>query len=327
MTCAMIIPLPLLSSAPDTAVLDLASKESLARDCNSSDCVSLRGSLKPISSVKWKQDSWHKFLFGRICGSSHTQSFEDWWISRLRESRANHTATQGNDKADQTSGSCLTNGLTDSNSCNQASSSSRTSKDCSQAKCQMELFASSGQSKDLNAWVTGLRQAYSARLKSVRLTKEKGCSSSVNWPTAAARDWKGCGNAVDRKDGKHRLDTLEAVALFGPPAPASSSTSGNRQGSCNSWATPKARDHKGSEAKNYPRRDKSNNLNDHVAYVEKPNAKLNPRWVEVLMGVPIGWVQPAPDCGNRTDELRLLGNGVVVATAEKAFKTLLKEMK
>jgi hypothetical protein len=31
-------------------------------------------------------------------------------------------------------------------------------------------------------------------------------------------------------------------------------------------------------------------------------------------------------CDNRTDELRLLGNGVVPATAELAFKTLLNEI-
>ena len=31
-------------------------------------------------------------------------------------------------------------------------------------------------------------------------------------------------------------------------------------------------------------------------------------------------------CDNRTDELRLLGNGVVPATAEKAFKVLFAEI-
>jgi hypothetical protein len=31
-------------------------------------------------------------------------------------------------------------------------------------------------------------------------------------------------------------------------------------------------------------------------------------------------------CDNRTDELRLLGNGVVSQTAELAFKTLIKEL-
>jgi hypothetical protein len=34
----------------------------------------------------------------------------------------------------------------------------------------------------------------------------------------------------------------------------------------------------------------------------------------------------AASIGNRTDELRLLGNGVVPATAERAFRTLLKEL-
>jgi hypothetical protein len=31
-------------------------------------------------------------------------------------------------------------------------------------------------------------------------------------------------------------------------------------------------------------------------------------------------------CDNRTDELRLLGNGVVPATAERAFRVLIKEL-
>jgi hypothetical protein len=58
--------------------------------------------------------------------------------------------------------------------------------------------------------------------------------------------------------------------------------------------------------------------------------KLNPRWVETLMGVPQGWVSPEPvtptTCTNRTDELRLLGNGVVPQTAAKAFTVLIKRL-
>ena len=55
---------------------------------------------------------------------------------------------------------------------------------------------------------------------------------------------------------------------------------------------------------------------------------LNPRWVETLMGVPVGWCDPLWNgdpcsCTNRYDELRLLGNGVVPATAEVAIRTLL----
>jgi len=64
--------------------------------------------------------------------------------------------------------------------------------------------------------------------------------------------------------------------------------------------------------------------------------KLNPRWVETLMGLPIGWTMPSctelnnPEiytaCDNRVDELRLLGNGVVPQTVAKAFYTLLQRL-
>ena len=58
---------------------------------------------------------------------------------------------------------------------------------------------------------------------------------------------------------------------------------------------------------------------------------LNPRWVETLMGVPVGWCDPLWNqdpcsCTNRYDELRLLGNGVVPATAEVAIRTLLTRL-
>ena len=73
----------------------------------------------------------------------------------------------------------------------------------------------------------------------------------------------------------------------------------------------------------------------HRAIIKKhfgPGTKLNPRWVETLMGLPVGWCMPSCEklndpeiydkCDNRTDELRLLGNGVVPATAQRAWETL-----
>lgn len=72
--------------------------------------------------------------------------------------------------------------------------------------------------------------------------------------------------------------------------------------------------------------------------------RLNPRWVECLMGIPVGWVNPtcdvlyptestnSEDCDiyqnlyNNESEIRLLGNGVVPNTAAKAFCVLLKEL-
>ena len=71
-----------------------------------------------------------------------------------------------------------------------------------------------------------------------------------NWPTATARDWKGCGNAITRKDGKHRIDNLEAVIKYGHPDRDNPNTNGKSQES---------------------------------------QGKLNPDWVEHLMGLPVGW--------------------------------------
>ena len=69
--------------------------------------------------------------------------------------------------------------------------------------------------------------------------------------------------------------------------------------------------------------------------VQSSSGKLNPRWVETLQGIPVGWVMPSCDSlnepqyygiyDNRTDELRMLGNGVVPATAAKAWVVLNKQ--
>jgi len=182
-------------------------------------------------------------------------------------------------------------------------------------------------------WVIEQRREYSVRLKSAHLTRESG-SSSLAWPTATARDWKGCGNATTRKDGKHRIDNLEAVIKYGhpdraklrdavetyekknwptattrdwkdtnatvPPSranpskqtlgqrvahvglqdQANPSTNGKSQGS---WSTPQARDWKGPEGRAYKGQTKD------LPSQTEAQGKLNPDWVESLMGLPTGW--------------------------------------
>jgi hypothetical protein len=54
------------------------------------------------------------------------------------------------------------------------------------------------------------------------------------------------------------------------------------------WGTPTARDHKsgrGNEEREYK---------ELTPMVERTQTgKLNPRWVETLMGLPIGWTMPS----------------------------------
>ena len=129
--------------------------------------------------------------------------------------------------------------------------------------------------------------SYGAKLRDAVETYEK-----KNWPTATARDWKGCGNATTRKDGKHRIDNLEAVIKYGHLDQANHSTTGKSQGS-QQWATPRAnkvhpviteenREH-------LANRNKSNLEEEIAGHCGKAQGKLNPDWVEQLMGLPVGW--------------------------------------
>jgi len=64
-----------------------------------------------------------------------------------------------------------------------------------------------------------------------------------------------------------------------------------------SWATPQTRDAKGAEG----RMIREGNFSDLPSQTEventgtwnRNNGKLNPRWVETLMGLPVGWVMPS----------------------------------
>ena len=130
--------------------------------------------------------------------------------------------------------------------------------------------------------------------------------TSEAWPTASARDWKDTpGMALDgvNPDGSHRDRTdllprkvyeMERAGppptASGPPDPVKRSTSGSPAGQ---WLTPRA---------NEPGTDPNfvNRMGDRGAHcfvalnaqVESKSAgKLNPSWVETLMGLPLGWTQ------------------------------------
>jgi len=305
-----IIPSQLLNSAPDMAALDLASKTSLANDCDASHIVSLRGLLKPISSVKWKKDSWMSHLFGTILKPSLTENFTDWWTSSLQDTLVNRSQPLASEQERKTQDTCGLGSQTEFGFSDQECAFSRMSKDTSR-------WDSPASSATWKSWVTRCRGEYSARVKSAHLTSASGCSSwatptallgsmyaernalernsmslasqasLTTWPTPIAKDWKGCGNAVQRKDGKHRLDTLEAVVMFGLPAPANPSTDGSRP---ESWATPIMGD---SHLASTPEVAQKRIEEGKVTLSRQNPGKLNPRWVETLMGLPIGWTMPS----------------------------------
>ena len=137
-------------------------------------------------------------------------------------------------------------------------------------------------------WVTQQRGDYSQRVK---LAHPINASGSSSWPTASARDWKdttGCSLDATNPDGSHRNRRDRLVGAI---------------------AAELAGQH-----------DRANRS------TTGKSQGLNPDWVCQLMGIPVGWVHPE-GVRNRTDELRMLGNGVVPQTAAKAFTTLIQRMK
>jgi hypothetical protein len=64
-----------------------------------------------------------------------------------------------------------------------------------------------------------------------------------------------------------------------------------------SWATPQSRDAKGAEGRMI-REGQSTDLPSQTEVAptgqwNRANGKLNPRWVETLMGLPVGWTMPS----------------------------------
>jgi len=241
-------------------------------------------------------------------------------------------------------------------------------------------LAQSTSAKEYLSWPT-IKVTQAQDCASERRRQSPSLDSAVkSWPTPNAADSIQGGTT----QGNRKSQNL-SVAVYGLADQGNHSTHGNRP---ESWATPQSRDFRSAEGNqdrwNNPER--SQNLNDqmkawatprtgiraetHYSYdrgrsnIEEQagasvtgGGKLNPRWVETLMGLPVGWVMPscthpiaspatvvtesyagsaenttgsanalgqiATMTDNRTDELRLLGNGVVPATAALAFRTLL----
>lgn len=104
-------------------------------------------------------------------------------------------------------------------------------------------------------WVIERRGDYLARLKSVPRTNGKEFLSSVNWPSPVASEVRqGFQDRSRGKKGSQESLTTAVIKISGRFGPTSPNPHGNPQGS---------------------------------------PVNLNPRWVELLMGLPVGWTMPS----------------------------------
>ena len=328
-----ILPKSIMSAYALDTEASTSDSEECAQICEQSLIRRSKHSPAKTYLREWKAGNLTRLRSGLISSHSLGDRFVIEWTSSLQDTHANHSPQQGSEQERMTQDTCGLGSQTEFGFCDQECASLKMSKDTSPLDSARSL-------ENWKKWVTKCRGEYSLRVKSAHPTSASAC---LSWPTTAARDWKGCGNAVTRKDGKHRLDTLEAVVIhgkdawqtpttnmdmvrseegiqkrkefrasigrksipdgnlgeqmqrvikYGPPAPANPSTNGSRQGS---WRTPSSSDGEGGVmemregcAGKYKLRD---HVNHNISLQSK--AKLNPRWVETLMGLPIGWTMPS----------------------------------
>lgn len=304
-----------LDSVQDTEALNLGLEES-SKLCAQSLFVRSKPSPLRTWSQKWKRDSWSQFLYGRILKPSLGEAFVTEWTSLLEVIPASHLVQPVSDLEKTTLDTSGHGSQMELELCDPESASLRMSKDTS-------ALDSERSSANWKALVTKRRGEYSARVKLAHLINASEC---LSWPTCAARDYKGESGSGRQERKGNPADTLpNAVAQqHGQADPASLSTNGSlpeswatpstmdhinvvgkpedrssaaNKGGCKNlreevhqWATPQTRDHRSGDRERFQNPDRSKNLNDQMLV---QNAKLNPRWVETLMGLPIGWTMPS----------------------------------
>jgi len=311
------------ASVADTKALGLDS-EAFSQICERSLTWRGKDSLSRTWLQRWKRESWIQHLSTRTLKPSHTESFVDAWTSSLADSRANHSALLESVQALKTQGISSHTSETESGSANLELFSSKTLKELSQVRPPMESRFSSMSSESWKDWVTEQRQEFSQRVKSAHLTRESGSSSwatpqafdhvnivrtpeklaqtraeknagcmnlreqvhypNMNHSRKAAKNWPTPTTAEGTKIGNQpnfgQVGLSNHPSIVGQPDRAKLNKSGKSQ---ESWSTPQARDWKGAEGRAYKGQTK-----DLPAQTES-QGKLNPDWVEQLMGLPVGW--------------------------------------
>ena len=311
-----------LASVAGTKALDLDSEE-FSQICEKSLTWRGKDSQQRTWFQRWKRESWMQHLCSRTLKPSHTESFVDAWTSYLEDSRANRSALAESVRELKTQDTCFHLSEMESEIANPELFSSKTLKELSQPKQERENQFSNMSSESWKDWVTEQRREYSQRLKLAHLTrgseslswlspvvqdsKHSGTNlgpngrrdllvNQVNWPTPAARDYKGSYSpaALIRNDGKSRMDLLPQVVEYDKTSwPTPTVGEGSKIGNQTNYGQKGLSNHP--SIVGLPDRDKlkksGKSQESLPIHIPKLRGKLNPDWVEQLMGLSVGFTQ------------------------------------
>ena len=316
-----IVPKTLSAFVPDTEGLNLDLDER-AWMC----AQSLMSRSKPSAAPTWlrrlKKDEWMTRLSTRILKPSLHESFEEKFVESLGATPVSRFQAQGSEKEKTTQGtyghtSDSTSGQLDlfGASLKMSEATPRwgygescpiwkkmvteRSGDCSARRKQARLTNAS----DASSWPTP-RAGNPGSRKPGTGGKILAEEAKKNWATPQSTDGDRAHQIRKRSELSEKAkkggcrNLREDVFNFGPPALEKSSTSGKNHGS---WPTARSSDAEGGRIKTEQtekgfrsKREKSDQyfgakLRDAAEMNKPPAMKLNPNWVEQLMGLPIGW--------------------------------------
>jgi len=274
--------------------------------------------LRPSSWRGWKTRPWIARLSGTMLEPSTAARGVERWISSRAAIRASHSQSQGNAR-----------GQTIPDICGHTSRGSSVNADLNGCFWKTSPIISTSDIErseaSWKAWATALRKDCLRRQKLARRTNDSGC---LFWPTPNVagggnppENLVRKGNHFVRPSGKKaHLGLDQATKMWSHhsqwPTPMASDgckpSAGNRKladltHASRMWPTPAARDAKGANSREHvevngtgrrhmdqlanfvvhslPAREITRDGND----TSQPPRTLNPAFVEVLMGWPIGW--------------------------------------
>ena len=237
---------------------------------------------KPSSKQTWlrrlKKDAWMTRLSTRILKPSLHESFEEKYTASLEDIPVSRFQAQESEKERKTQDTC-------------GHTSSSTSG-------QLDLFGAFGKMSQVTPrwgygescpiWkkmVTERSGDCSRRRKQARLTNASDASSWRNFPTPEAHTVKKYSLQKDGQKKTQRSRNLTGMAINGElsnwPTPRAGNPGSRKPGTGGKILAEEAKKHNG-----LPAPEKSKTLGKNHA-----SPKLNPNWVEQLMGLPVGWTQ------------------------------------
>jgi len=301
-----IIPKTLSRFVPDTEGLNLELDER-AWILEQSAMLRSKPSLKPTWLRRLKKGGWITPLSTRILKPSLHQSFEEKFVESLGATLVSRFQAQESEKAKKTQGTCGRISESTSGQLDLFGAFSRTS----------EVTSRWGYGESCPIWkkmVTERSGACSARRKRARLTNASDASSLGGWATPQASDhvegartakesnqkclgrdlnqmenWPTprAGNPGSRKPGTGGKILAEEAKNWGTPASNDANKTphceinSKQAGLSKSVGIEEAKKHNGPPA---PEKSSTSGKNHG-------SPKLNPNWVEQLMGLEVGWTQ------------------------------------